>query len=188
MPIQDFTQKTEGPCARPWSTFPAHTQPWTGQEGASPGSLNPQATHPQPARRAPPRACWGRAPAHLQSRGPEYGQPAPSSQPPAPRLSSYSCTMGRGAAERRVRDRRVLGSGARDEPGPSPSLSAARGSLVLLGAHQARDGQGLDHHAQAGTGLCLQVSEARMAAGEAGAKRPGWGKGLCSTRLRRLPL
>ena len=97
---------------------------------------------------------------------------------PAPRLSSPSCKMGRGAAgARRVRDRRVwvlglvIGAGAQPPPsqlqeapwccwGPTPGAGWAGSGPPRPGGHWA-----------------LRVSEARMAAGEAGAKRPVWGKG-----------
>ena len=63
--------------------------------------------------------------------------------------------------------------------GPAPFLSAARGSLVVLGAHTGRGmGRVWTTTPRRALGSAFQgVSEARMAAGEAGAKRPIWGRG-----------
>ena len=105
--VQDFTQ-TEGPVPRPWSTFPAHTEPWAGREGASPGSLDPAGHSPTAGQGAPASVPAGGRPLLLCSGGPRAIHSQLPALPPALRLSSPSCKMGRGAAGvRGVRDRRV---------------------------------------------------------------------------------
>lgn len=79
VPVQDFTQ-TEGPRATTLDHLPCTHTTLDRTGGGEPGQPGPRGplTNSQPGG---PRlgACWGRAPAHLQSRAQSHGQPAPSS-------------------------------------------------------------------------------------------------------------
>lgn len=163
---------------RPWSTFPAHTQPWTGQEGASPGSLNPAGHSPTASQAGPASAPAGAGPLLICSQGPRAMDSQLPAQPPAPRLSSPSCTMGRGAAEaRHVRDRRVWVLGLVIRAGAQPPPSQPQEAPWCCWGPTPGTGWAGSGPPRPGRHWALRVSEARMAAGEAGAKRPGWGKG-----------
>ena len=145
-----------------------HTENLSGT-GRVRAAWNPRATRLQPARGLLPRRLLGATPAPLQLRA---QLPA---LPPARRLSSASVKwaeglLGRGGA-RGVRDRQVWVLGPVIRAGPSPlPLSRKRCAGCPQRAQASRVWTTTPRCALSPT---LQgVSEARMAAGEIGARRP----------------
>lgn len=67
------------PCHDPGPPSLHTHNPGQDRRGGARAAWTPRATHSQPAGGPRLGACWGRAPAHLQSRAQSHGQPAPSS-------------------------------------------------------------------------------------------------------------